>query len=79
MTDKNEYVSARTRSKARLETNKAIMSKAHEEGGDFMSSEHLASAFLLLGIAEASEDKAEMEPTIEWENKSKPLTYKAAL
>jgi hypothetical protein len=52
MTDKNEYVSARTRSKARLETNKAIMTKAHEEGGDLTSSECLASAFLLLGIAE---------------------------
>ena len=79
MTDKNEYVSARTHSKARLETNKAIISKAHEEGGDFTSSEQLASAFLLLGIAEASEDEAEMEPTIECENKSEPLTYKAAL
>jgi len=79
MTDKNEYVSTRTCSKVRLDTNKAIMSKAHEEGGDFTCSEHLASAFLLLGIAEASEDKAEMEPTIECENESKPLTYKAAL
>jgi len=79
MTVKNEYVSARTRSKARLETNKAIMSNAHEEGGDFMSLEHLASAFLLLGIAEASEDEAEMEQTIECENESEPLTYKAAL
>jgi len=79
MADKNEYVSARTRSKAHLETNKAIMSKAYEEGGDFTSSEHLASAFLLLGIAEASEDEAKMEPTIECENKSEPVTYKAAL
>ena len=52
---------------------------AHEEGGDFTSSEHLASDFLLLGIAKASEDKAEMEPTIEWQNESEPLTYKAAL
>ena len=79
MTDKNEYVSARTCSKAHLETNKAIMSKAHKEGGDFMSSEHLASAFLLLGIAKALEDKAEMEPTIECKNESDPLTYKDAL
>ena len=79
MADKNEYVSARTHSKARLETNKEIMSKAHEEGGDLTSSEHLASAYLLLGIAEASEDKAEMEPTIECENESEPTTYKSAL
>jgi len=55
------------------------MSKAHEEGGDLTSSEHLASAFLLLGIAEASEDEAEMEPTIECKNESEPPTYKAAL
>jgi len=79
MADKNEYVSARTRSKASLETNKEIMSKAHEEGGDLTSSEHLASAFLLFGIADTSEDKAEMEQTIECKNKSEPLTYKAAL
>ena len=46
MADKNEYVSARTHSKARLETNEVIMSKAHEEGGDMTSSERLASAFL---------------------------------
>jgi len=82
MADKNEYVSARTRSKAHLETNKAIMSKAHKEGGDVTSSEHLASAFLLLGITETSED--EIEPiiesaTAECENKSEPLTFKAAL
>ena len=80
--DKNDYVSARTRSKAHLETNKAIMSKVHEEGGDVTSSDHLASAFLLLGITETSED--EIEPiiesvTIECENESEPLTYKAAL
>ena len=31
------------------------MSKAHEEGGDWTSSEHLASAFLTLGIAGAAE------------------------
>jgi hypothetical protein len=30
--------------------NKAVMSKAHEEGGDWTSSERLASAFLTLGI-----------------------------
>jgi len=82
--DKNEYVSARTHSKARLETNKAIMSKAHEEGGDLTCSEYLASAFLLLGIAEASEDEAEIEPTsesitVECDNESEPLTFKAAL
>jgi len=45
-----------TRSKVRLETNKAIMTKAHEEGGDLTSSERLASAFLLLRIAETSEE-----------------------
>jgi hypothetical protein len=79
MADKNEYISARTRSKARLEINKAIMSKAHEEGGDVTSSEHLASAFLLLGITETSEDDA-VEPTsVKCENESEPLTYKAAL
>jgi len=85
MADKNEYVSARTRSKARLESNKAIMSKAHEEGGDMTSSERLASAFLLLGIGDTiSDDEAEIEPiieptTVECENESEPLTYKAAL
>jgi len=72
MADKNEYVSARTCSKVHLETNKAIMSKALEEKGDFTSSEHLASTFLLLGITD--------EPiTVECGNKSEPLTYKAAL
>ena len=92
MADKNEYVSARTRSKARLEINKAIMSKAHEEGGDVTSSEHLASAFLLLGITETSEDEAvecenesesltytSEDEAIKCENESEPLTYKAAL
>jgi len=84
MADKNEFVSARTRSKAHLETNKAIMSKAHEEGGDVTSSERLGSAFLLLRIGETSEDEAEIEPiiestTVECENESEPLTYKAAL
>jgi len=87
MADKNEYISARTRSKARLEINKAIMSKAHEEGGDVTSSEHLASAFLLLGITETSEDDAvecengitEISENEAVENESEPLTYKAAL
>jgi len=84
MADKNEYVSVRTRSKARLETNKVIMSNAHEEGGDVTSWERLASAFLLLGIAKISQDEAEIEPiieptTIECNNESEPLTYKAAL
>jgi len=37
MAGKNEYVSAQTCSKAYLEINKAIMSKAHEEGGDLTS------------------------------------------
>jgi len=64
------------------------MSKAHEEGGDFTSLEHLASAFLLLGITETSEGEAQpiIEPdTIEsaanksLNNESEPLTYKAAL
>ena len=60
------------------------MSKAHEEGGDLTSSEYLASAFLLLGIAEPSEDEAEIEPTsesitVECDNESEPLTYKVAL
>jgi len=88
--DKNEYISARTRSKDRLEINKAIMSKAHEKGGDVTSSEHLASAFLLLGITETSEYEAEIQPIIEpdtiasatnksLDNESEPLTYRAAL
>jgi len=68
MADTNDYISAQTRSKARLETNKAIMSKAHEEGGDLTSSERLASAFLTLGITET-----------EMIDESEPLTYKAAL
>jgi len=53
-----------------LETNKAIMSKAHEEGGNLVSSERLASAFMSLRIAEPT-DEAEIEP--------EPSTYKAAL
>jgi len=32
MTAKNEYISAQTCSKASLETNEVIMSKAYEEG-----------------------------------------------
>jgi len=54
------------------------MSKAHEEGGDWTSSEHLASAFLTLGIAgaaEASEDEIE---TINGPE-NEPATYEAAL
>jgi hypothetical protein len=67
----------------RLETNKAIMSKAHEEGGDLTSSERLASAFLTLGIAEHT-DEAESEPTLGIaehtdEAEIEPTTYKAAL
>ena len=62
----------------RLETNKVLMSKAHKEEGNWMSSEHLASAFLSLGIAgaaKAGEDKIEMINGSEIE----PATYKAAL
>jgi len=82
MAGKNDYVSVWTCSKARLETNRAIISKAHEEGGDVMSSEHLASTLLLLRITKTSED--DIKPiiesaTIECENESEPLTYKAAL
>jgi hypothetical protein len=64
------------------------MSKAHEEGGDLMSSERLASAFLTLGIATTSEDEAEAEievqpnnnnTTDDHETENDPLTYKAAL
>ena len=55
------------------------MSKAHEEGGDLMSSERLASAFLTLGIAETSEDEADTELINGPENESEPVTYKAAL
>jgi len=90
MADKNEYITTRTRSKERLEINNAIMSKAHEEGCDVTSSEHLASAFLLLGITETSEDEAEIQPIMErdtvesatnksLDNESEPLTYRAAL
>jgi hypothetical protein len=64
------------------------MSKAHEEGGDLMSSERLASAFMTLGIATTSEDEAEAEIEVEpntnnttddHETENDPLTYKAAL
>jgi len=57
------------------------MRKAHEEGGDLTSSEHLASAFLTLGIADTSEDEAETEPIDgpRPDNESEPLTYKAVL
>jgi len=82
MADKNEYVSAQSHSKAHLETNKAIMSKAHKEGGDMTSPERLASAFLLLGITETSDNEIEQIiefTTIEYDNESEPLTYKAAL
>jgi len=82
MACKNDYVSARTRSKARLETNKVIMSKAHKEGGDMTSSDHLASTFLLLGITETLENKIEptiKSATVECENEREPLTYKASL
>jgi len=48
------------------------MSKAYKEGGDFTSSEHLASAFLLLGITNEA-------TTVKCENESEPLTYGAAL
>jgi hypothetical protein len=65
------------------------MSKAHEEGGDLMSSERLASAFLTLGIT-TSEDEAEAEIDIQpltnnttvyndHETENDPLSYKAAL
>jgi len=54
------------------------MSKTHEEGGNWMSSEHLASAFVTLGIAgaaEASEDEIETINGLE----NEPATYEAAL
>jgi len=69
LADEQDYISTQTGSKARHETNKAIMSKAHEAGGDLMSSGRLASAFLTLGIDETSADEAGTEP----------LTYKTAL
>jgi hypothetical protein len=70
LADDQDYIATRIRSKVRLlETNKTIMSKAHEEGGDLTSSERLASAFLTLKITEISKHEAETEP----------LTYEAAL
>ena len=54
-------------------TNNAITSKAHEEGGDLISSERLASAFLTLGIAEISDDETINESVDE----SEPISYKA--
>ena len=45
LADHHDYVSSRTRSKARLGTDKVIMQKAHEEWGDLVSSECLASAW----------------------------------
>jgi len=67
------------RSKARLKTNKAIMTKAHKEGGDLTSSERLPCTFLLLGIAEMSGDIGEIEPIVESSNESESSTYKVAL
>jgi len=61
-----------------------MMSKAHEEGGDWTSSEHLATAFLTLGIAgnaEATEAAEARENEIETINgpENEPATYEAAL
>jgi len=36
-----------------------VISKAHEEGGDWTSSERLASGFLTLGITENHQQKSE--------------------
>ena len=84
----DDYVSTRTRSKARLETNAAVMRKAHEEGGDWTSLERLASAILTMGItgnagmaksrnAEAPAGEDEIETINGPENE--PATYEAAL
>jgi hypothetical protein len=77
----DDYVSTRTRSKARLETNKAVMSKAHEEGGDWTSSERLASAFLTLGIAGSARAAEAGENEIETINgpENESAAYDAAL
>ena len=81
----SEYVSARTRSKSRLATNRAIISKASEEGGDLRSSENLAAAFLILGITESSASvlfkfkTAEVESTKIPKDEYEPATYQAAL
>ena len=53
------------------------MRKAHEEGGDFTSSERLASAFLSIAITDSSNDEAEAETINRRENKL--TTYLAAL
>jgi len=66
------------RSKARLETNKVLMSKAHQEGGIWMSLEHLASAFLSLGIAGAANAGEDEIETINGPE-NEPATYEAAL
>jgi hypothetical protein len=82
----DDYIAARTRSKARLETNKAIMSKALEAGGDLSTSESLATAFLMLGITESSasalmtfgvKEAETIEKTCTTE--PEPATYQAAL
>lgn len=57
-----------------------MISKAHEEGGDLVSSERLATAFLTLGIygnAEATAGEEEIETINGPENE--PATYAAAL
>ena len=76
----DDNVSARTKSKLRLETNEVAMHKAHEEGGDLVSSASLASAFLTLGIAgsaKATAGKDEIETINGPENE--PATYEAAI
>jgi len=76
----DDYVFARTRSKLRLETNEVAMHKAHEEGGDLVSSASLASAFLTLGIAGSTKATAG-EDEIETINgpENEPATYEAAI
>jgi len=49
---------------------------------ELTSSEHLASAFLLLGITVTLDDEIELiieSTTVEYKNESQPLTYKATL
>lgn len=46
-----------------LEMNKAIMSKAYEEGSDLVFWELLVSAFLMLGIVDLADEK-EIELTL---------------
>jgi len=57
------------------------MSKAHEEGGDWTSSQRVATAFLTLGIAEATEAAEAGENEIETINgpENEPATYEVAL